>query len=87
MIEAAGITGSSVILIIADHGGHEKTYGLNIPDDMTIPWIAWGQGVKKSFTLTAPVTTCDTAATALWLLDLPRPAEFDGRPVERAFEK
>jgi hypothetical protein len=85
-VKEAGIADSSVILISADHGGHDKTHGLNIPDDMLIPWIAWGKGVKKNFTITDPVTTYDTAATALWLLDVPVPGDFDGRPVTSAFE-
>ena len=85
-IRKAGIAESSVVIITADHGGHAKTHGLNIPEDMTIPWIVWGQGVKKHFAITAPVLTCDTAATALWLLDIPRPADFDGQPVTSAFE-
>lgn len=85
-IKDAGIADSSVILISADHGGHDKTHGLDIPDDMLIPWVAWGKGVKKGFTITEKVTTYDTAATALWLLDVPVPAEFDGKPVTSAFE-
>lgn len=85
-IEAVGIAGTSVVIISADHGGHDKTHGENIPDDMTIPWIAWGKGVKKHFTITDAVTTYDTAATALWLLGVPVPAELDGKPVKQAFE-
>lgn len=85
-IKEAGIADTSVILISADHGGHDKTHGEVIPDDMLIPWVAWGKGVKKGFTITSPVTTYDTAATALWLLDVPLPAEFDGKPVVTAFE-
>ena len=85
-IKEAGIADSSVMLVSADHGGHDKTHGLDIPDDMIIPWVAWGKGVKKNFTITDKVTTYDTAATALWLLDVPVPAEFDGKPVTSAFE-
>lgn len=85
-IEEAGIKDSSVVLISADHGGHDKTHGLNIPDDMLIPWIAWGKGVKKGHSITSQVTTYDTAATALWLLGVPLPAELDGKPVVEAFE-
>ena len=85
-IEKAGIAGTSVIILSADHGGHDKTHGSNSPDDMTIPWIVWGNGVKQGFTITAPVSTCDTAATALWLLDCPIPASFAGKPVTSAFE-
>jgi len=85
-VKEAGIADSTVILISADHGGHDKTHGLNIPDDMIIPWVAWGKGVKANTTISSPVTTYDTAATALWLLDVPLPAEFDGKPVTSAFE-
>lgn len=85
-IKEAGIADSSVVIVSADHGGHLKTHGENIPDDMLIPWVAWGKGVKKGFTITDKVTTYDSAATALWLLDVPLPAEFDGKPVTSAFE-
>ena len=85
-IRRSGLAASSVVIVTADHGGHAKTHGDNIPDDMNIPWIAWGKGVKKNFTITAPVSICDTAATALWLLDIKLPAEFDGKPVTSAFE-
>lgn len=84
-LENAGIAQSSVILISADHGGHDKTHGENIPDDMIIPWIAWGKGVKKNFAITDAVTTYDTAATALWLLGVPLPGDLDGKPVKQAF--
>ena len=85
-IRETGLAGASVVIITADHGGHDTSHGTNSPDDMQIPWIVWGKGVKKHFTITAPVTTCDTAATALWLLDVPRPADLDGHPVTSAFE-
>ncbi len=84
-LHTAGIADSSVVIISADHGGHDKTHGLDIPEDMEIPWIAWGKGVKKDFALAEPVTTFDTTATALWLLGVPLPAEFDGQPVKQAF--
>ncbi len=84
-IDSAGIGDSSVLLITADHGGHARTHGSRRLEDMNIPWIAWGRAVKRNFTLTSQVTTYDTAATALWLLSVPLPAAFDGRPVLEAF--
>lgn len=86
-IEQAGIAESSVIIISADHGGHGKNHSENIPDDMHIPWIAWGKGVKKGCSIAGQVTTYDTSATALWLLGVPVPAEFDGKPVVEAFDQ
>ena len=85
-IRKADLAASSVIIVTADHGGHDKTHGAKLPSDMTIPWVAWGKGVKKHCEITAPVMTCDTTATALWLLDVPRPADLDGKPVASAFE-
>lgn len=84
-LQKAGIVDSSVVILTADHGGHAKTHGSTILEDMHIPWIAWGQGVKKGAPLKERISTCDTAATALWLLDVEVPKEFDGKPVKEAF--
>ena len=51
----------------------------------TIPWIAWGKDVKPNCQISSAVTTYDTAATALWLLNVPCPESFDGKPVTSAF--
>ncbi|MEJ0091787.1 MAG: ectonucleotide pyrophosphatase/phosphodiesterase [Limisphaerales bacterium] len=94
-IDAAGLTSSSVIILTADHGSHDfkdkdgntrGTHGSADTSDVTIPWIAWGKGVKKDYTITAPVVQYDTAATALWLLRVPLPKNFWGRPVTSAFK-
>jgi hypothetical protein len=74
-----------VLLITADHGGHGRTHGTDQDVDMTIPWIAWGPGVRAG-EITAPVSTMDSAATVLWLLGVPRPADWVGQPVESAFQ-
>jgi len=99
-IEAAGLTSSSVIIMTADHGAHNvtvpakdgnpervvATHGQPSSDDVEIPWVAWGHGVKKDYTITAPVVQYDTAATALWVLGIPLPESFWGRPVTSAFQ-
>jgi len=94
-IAAAGLTDSSVIILTADHGGHNAkdkegktigTHGSAETEDVTIPWVVWGRGVKPHYTITAPVVQYDTAATALWLLQVPLPESFWGRPVTSAFE-
>jgi predicted AlkP superfamily pyrophosphatase or phosphodiesterase len=84
-IDTAHISDQSVMIITADHGGHGRTHGRRIPEDMLIPWIVWGKEVKKDFMITGTVTTYDTAATALWLLGLQVPEAFDGQPVMSAF--
>ena len=86
-IERAGIVRESVLIITADHGGHAKTHGSRMPEDLNIPWIAWGSNVKRKYAIREPVVTYDTAATALWLLDIPCPASYDGKPVTSAFSQ
>ena len=84
-IRISGIAETSVIIISADHGGHDRGHSGGLPADMHIPWIAWGKGVKKGFKIPVPVNTCDTAATALWLLDVKPISPMDGRLVSSAF--
>ena len=93
-IAAAGLSDSSVIILTADHGSHDVNdkdgkligaHDVGEPEDVKIPWIAWGKGVKKRFTITKLVVQYDTAATALWLLGVPLPEDFWGRPVTSAF--
>lgn len=102
-IRSAGLAESSVVIVTADHGGHDRTleenlqraargqpyqpgtHGSPAKADVVIPWIAWGHGVRPHFTITQPVVTYDTAATALWLLGVSPPEHFWGRPVTSAF--
>jgi arylsulfatase A-like enzyme len=83
-LDASGQRASTLIIVTSDHGGHKKTHGSDLPEDLTIPWIVSGPGVLPG-PLTSFVHTTDTAATAAYLLGLPLPAEWDGRPVTEAF--
>jgi arylsulfatase A-like enzyme len=73
--------GHYTLIVTADHGGHGREHGSPDARDVTIPWIVWGQGVRPGGTLPPGIRTMDTAATALWLLGVPRPADWVGRPV------
>ena len=79
--------GNYTVILTADHGGDERGHGLDVPEHRTIPWIAWGEGVREGNRLPPGVDTVDTAATALWLLDVPIPEYWDGRPVVQAFRE
>ncbi len=89
-LDAAGIRGSTVVLLTADHGGAGLTHGADDPRSRHIPWIIVGPGVRKNFDLTQiealEVRTEDTCATACWLLGLPQMPYFDGHPVLTAFD-
>jgi len=83
-LETRGLRDETLLIVTADHGGHGKTHGSNMPEDMTIPWIASGPGIQAG-KLTTPIHTTDTAATAAYALGIPIPAEWDGVPVWEAF--
>lgn len=83
-LEASDMRSDTLIIVAADHGGHETSHGSSRPEDMTIPWVIHGPGVRP-LALTEPVNIADTAATAAWALGLPIPPEWDGRPVTAAF--
>jgi arylsulfatase A-like enzyme len=80
----SGMLDTTLIIVTADHGGHDTTHGSSLPEDMTIPWIASGPGIHP-IQLTSRINTTDTAATAAWALGLPLPSEWAGRPVYEAF--
>jgi hypothetical protein len=77
--------GEYVIILSADHGGVGRSHGAKDPRNSTIPWIAWGEGVRPRTTLPPGIRTTYTAATAMWLLGIPIPAQMSGVPVTAAF--
>jgi arylsulfatase A-like enzyme len=77
--------GNYTFLLTADHGGHGRSHGSNRPEDVTIPWIAWGEGVRSGTELARGIRTMDTAGTALWLLGIDAPDGWSGVPVRDAF--
>jgi predicted AlkP superfamily pyrophosphatase or phosphodiesterase len=84
---ASAFTGKSyAVIITADHGGSGKSHGSDSDEDRIIPWIVWGSEVKAGHKISRFVSTKDTAATALWLLDIPVPNDWEGSPVVEAFQ-
>jgi bisphosphoglycerate-independent phosphoglycerate mutase (AlkP superfamily) len=73
----------AALIITSDHGGHGFTHGNDSSEDRQIPWIARGDGLQALGVTahTRAVSTMDTAATVLTLLELPVPTELVGRPV------
>jgi arylsulfatase A-like enzyme len=79
-MEKAGLLDDTLIIVSADHGGHNHVHSGATLIDREIPWIACGPGVREDFNIPTTVSTVDTAATALYALGLPIPAEIVGKP-------
>lgn len=84
-LEQASLRDRYTVLLLADHGGHDYQHGTALAEDLTIPWILNGPSVRRGHPLQQPVCITDTAATIAHLLDVPRPAAWDGQPVFEAF--
>ena len=83
-LDARNLRSETLIIVTADHGGHETSHGSSLPEDMTIPWIDSGPGIRPG-PLSTTVHTMDTAATAAFALGLEAPSDWDGVPVFEAF--
>ncbi len=87
VLDAAVATGRPVTALVqSDHGGHERSHGTEMPEDMTIPWVLWGDRVRRGFTIEAPVRIFDTCTTLAHLLDLNPAREWEGRIVSEALD-
>jgi predicted AlkP superfamily pyrophosphatase or phosphodiesterase len=76
----------AALLLQSDHGGHERTHGTDLLEDMTIPWLAAGPGIRQGYTIDTPVSLLDTAPTLARMLGLAPDREWEGRCVEEIFE-
>ena len=48
-LDEAGVLGSTLIILTADHGGAGKEHGPDDPRARHIPWIAVGRGSKRTW--------------------------------------
>ncbi len=76
----------TLVIITSDHGGKGKGHGGKSPEEVTIPWIAWGAGVQAGRVLPEGISTTATAATALYALGIAQPDCWTATPVREAFE-
>lgn len=77
----AAVPPDVTVIVTADHGGSGYIHWSNLPEDLHIPWIVAGPGVRRGHALGASISTTDTAATAAHVLGLTLVPEAPGRPV------
>jgi predicted AlkP superfamily pyrophosphatase or phosphodiesterase len=74
------------VILQADHGGHDRTHGTEMPEDMQIPWLIAGPGIKQNVALTQSISLLDTAPTLAHILGIQAHAQWEGKVVTEAFE-
>ena len=83
VIQQSGRVNRTLLIVTADHGGHDRGHGTQLEVDQRIPWYAWGARARRG-RVQRDVHTTDTAATALAALGLKVPTTMRGRPVTEA---
>ncbi len=84
-IDRSGTAGETVFIVTSDHGGHEKTHGTDMPEDLIVPWIVSGSGIRSKLELREHVSIIDTAPTIAALLGIKQPKEWTGRIISQIF--
>ena len=81
--KAAGLWDGTALVLVADHGGHDKTHGDASMVCFEVPFLVAGPATK-GLRLREPVVLADTAPTILALLGLDVPEAMRGRPAAAA---
>jgi len=76
----------ATVLFTSDHGGHDYTHGTDEPEDMTVPWIVAGPGIRCGYEIKTPVSLLDTAPTLARVLGITPHTDWEGQCVEEVFE-
>lgn len=85
-LKKEGLFEDSHLMFISDHGGIGNGHGGTTPEEMTVPWVISGPGIKQGFTIEEPNNTVNTASTVLRLFGLDQPLSWTGEVPESIFE-
>ncbi len=77
---------NDTILVHADHGGHDRSHGTDLPEDMTIPWLIKGPGIKKGHEIQASVSLLSTAPTLAKIMGFQPHRDWEGDCLDEIFE-
>ena len=67
------------VFLTADHGGHGRSHGTDMPEDMTIPILCWEKN-GESRTLPSG-SILDIAPTVTELLGVAPDPDWEGKPL------
>lgn len=65
------------VIIMADHGGHDRSHGSEMPEDMTIPFFFYGNDFKAGATVES-ASLLDIAPTIAKVMEFESDSEWEG---------
>lgn len=85
-VKTAGIWDDCIFILTADHGGIDKGHGGKTLQEMQIPFIVWGKGVKQGGHITETMMQYDCAATIAICLGVKPAPSWRGKAPQSAFK-
>ena len=77
--------GEETVLVLSDHGGHERGHGSGAPEDMVVPWFMVGPRIRRGWEIEREVSLIDAAPTLAKAMGIAPHVEWEGRVVEEVF--
>ena len=68
------------VIVMADHGGHDRSHGSEMPEDMTIPFFFYGKDFEAGKEL-QDVSLLEIAPTIAKVMGIPAESDWDGHAV------
>lgn len=68
------------IIVMTDHGGHDRTHGTEMPEDMTIPLFCLGKDFEAGRIL-EDVSLLDIAPTIVKVMGIPAVSDWEGKAL------
>ena len=68
------------VIVMADHGGHERSHGSTMPEDMTVPFFFLGEGFAPGREVDG-LSLLDIAPTIADIMGISPEREWEGRSV------
>jgi arylsulfatase A-like enzyme len=84
-LAAVGELEETLIMVMADHGGHDRGHGTEMAEDMLVPWLVWGPGICAGHKVIGDVRLIDVAPTLLYALGIPKPEGWQGSVIGEIF--
>ena len=68
------------IIIMSDHGGHDRTHGTMLPEDMTVPFFFYGPEFTPG-EIVEPVSLLEIAPTIAKVMGIPPEEDWEGHSI------
>ncbi|MBR0301335.1 MAG: alkaline phosphatase family protein [Bacteroidales bacterium] len=81
-----GILEDTHIFFVTDHGGIGHGHGGVSVEEMIVPWVIAGPGIKQGFSITEANNTVNTATTVLKLFGVDQPLSWTGEVPNSIFK-